>query len=80
LCSRYNLAYAYELAGRLGEAIRLSEQNLADSVRLLGQDLPQTRQSRDNLACAYESVARLGRRDAASLMALCLGYRSSDGT
>ena len=36
LTSRNNLAGAYQSAGRLGEAIPLYEQTLADSVRVLG--------------------------------------------
>jgi hypothetical protein len=57
---RNNLAYAYESAGRLGEAIPLFEQTLADSLRVLGEDHPHTLASRNNLAYAYESAGRLG--------------------
>ena len=60
LTSRNNLAYAYRAAGRLGEAIPLYEQVLADSVRTLGADHPYTLTSRNNLAYAYESAGRLG--------------------
>ena len=37
---RDGLAGACQAAGRLGEAIPLHEQNLADSVRLLGGGAP----------------------------------------
>ena len=59
LASRNNLAYAYESAGRLEEAITLYEQVLPDSIRVLGEDHPNTLISRNNLAGAYESVGRL---------------------
>ena len=59
LTSRNNLAYAYYSAGRLGEAIPLYEQVLADRVRVLGEDHPHTLASRNNLAGAYESAGRL---------------------
>ena len=60
LTSRNNLAAAYRAAGRLGEAIPLYEQVLADRVRVLGDDHPHTLTSRNNLAGAYESAGRLG--------------------
>ena len=60
LASRNNLAGAYYSAGRLGEAIPLYEQTLADRVRVLGDDHPDTLASRSNLAGAYESAGRLG--------------------
>mgnify|MGYP000960945088 CR=1 FL=1 len=60
LVSRNNLASAYESAGRLGEAITLFEEVLADRVRVLGEDHPDTLASRSNLAGAYESAGRLG--------------------
>ena len=60
LASRNNLAHAYYSAGRLGEAIPLYEQVLADSARLLGEDHPDTLASRNNLASAYYSAGRLG--------------------
>ena len=60
LASCHGLAGAYESAGRLGEAIPLYEQVLADSVRILGPDHPHTLASRNNLAGAYESAGRLG--------------------
>ena len=59
LASRNDLAYAYQAAGRLGEAIPLYEQVLADQVQVLGPDHPDTLTSRNNLAYAYESAGRL---------------------
>ena len=53
------VAQAYESAGRLGEAIALYEQVLADRIRVLGPDHPDTLSSRNNLAYAYISVGRL---------------------
>ena len=60
LASRNGLAGAYESAGRLGEAIPLLEEVLADSVRVLGADHPDALASRNNLAGAYYSAGRLG--------------------
>ena len=60
LASRSGLASTYRAAGRLGEAIPLYEQVVADSVRILGDDHPSTLTSRNNLAGAYESAGRLG--------------------
>jgi tetratricopeptide (TPR) repeat protein len=60
LGSRNNLAYAYRLAGRVGEAIPLFEQTLADYGRVLGAGHPYTLTSRNNLAYAYQSAGRLG--------------------
>ena len=53
------VAQSYESAGRLGEAIALYEQVLADRIRVLGPDHPDTLSSRNNLAYAYISVGRL---------------------
>ena len=58
LTSRGNLAGAYYSAGRLGEAIPLYEQVLADRVRVLGDDHPDTLTSRNNLAHAYQAAGR----------------------
>ena len=58
LTSRNNLAYAYLAAGRLGEAIPLYEQVLADHLRVLGPDHPHTLASRNNLAAAYKAAGR----------------------
>ena len=60
LTSRGNLAGAYQSAGRLGQAIDLYEQTLADSERILEADHPDTLVLRNNLASAYESAGRLG--------------------
>jgi Tetratricopeptide repeat len=43
------LAYAYESAGRLDQAIPLYERTLADRERVLGPDHPDTLSSRNNL-------------------------------
>jgi hypothetical protein len=51
---------AYESAGRLGEAIPLYQQTLADRQRVLDADHPDTLTSRNNLASGYESAGRLG--------------------
>jgi tetratricopeptide (TPR) repeat protein len=59
LAARFNLAYAYESAGRLDQAIPLYEQVLAGYERVLGGDHPDTLISRNNLAYAYESAGRL---------------------
>ncbi|MFC9164418.1 tetratricopeptide repeat protein, partial [Streptomyces fungicidicus] len=48
-------------AGNLGRAIPLFEQTLTDRVRVLGADHPDTLNSRNNLAGAYESAGNLGR-------------------
>jgi hypothetical protein len=44
-------------AGRLGEAIPLFEQTLTDSVQILGDDHPDTRTYRDDLAAALTRAA-----------------------
>ncbi|OMG10384.1 tetratricopeptide repeat protein, partial [Actinomyces naeslundii] len=56
LASRHNLAYAYQDAGRLDEAIALHEQTLEDRARILGPDHPDTLASRHNLAGAYQAA------------------------
>ena len=53
------IASAYVSTGRLSEAIALLEQLLTDSIRVLGEDHPNTLTSRNNLAGAYESAGRL---------------------
>ena len=53
-----NLALAYREAGRSAEAIPLHERTLADRERLLGPDHPDTLQSRNNLANAYQDACR----------------------
>ena len=59
LASRNNLAGAHESAGRLGQAIALYEQTLADRLRILGPDHPDTLASRNNLAYAHQAAGRL---------------------
>ncbi|WDF40349.1 tetratricopeptide repeat protein [Streptomyces sp. T12] len=59
LASRNNLAYAYESAGNLTQAIPLYEQNLAHSERVLGHEHPDTLRARNNLAGTYESAGNL---------------------
>ena len=59
LASRNNLAYAYQLAGRLDDAIPLFEQNLDDRTRILGPHHPHTLTSRNNLAYVYQDAGRL---------------------
>jgi tetratricopeptide (TPR) repeat protein len=56
---RSNLADAYRTAGRLGEAIPLSEQSLADSERVLGASHPSTLRSRGKLARTYRDAGRM---------------------
>ena len=60
LTTRNNLAYTYQDAGRLEEAITLYEQNLEDRTRILGPNHPDTLASRNNLAGAYQDAGRLG--------------------
>jgi len=57
--ARNTLAGAYQAAGRLTEAITLHEQVLTDSIRILGEDHPDTLASRNNLAGAYHAAGRL---------------------
>ena len=54
LVSRNNLAVAYEPAEDLGRAIPVYEQTLADSVRVLGADHPQTKIVSGSLARARQ--------------------------
>ena len=61
LTFRNNLAGAYEVAGRLGEAVPLYERTLADSERVLGPDHPDTLASRNNLATTCWSAGKLKR-------------------
>ena len=66
--------------GRLSEAIALYEQVLADSIRVLGEDHPDTLTSRNNLACAYESAGRLTEAigQFERLLAYCLRVLDTD--
>jgi len=50
LRSRNNLAMSYQAAGRTAEAIPLLERTLANCVRVLGADHPDTNAVRENLA------------------------------
>jgi tetratricopeptide (TPR) repeat protein len=56
---RSNLAGAYLKAGRIAEAIPLSERTLADQERFLGADHPVATIGRNNLARAYQLAGRL---------------------
>ncbi|OLO45712.1 hypothetical protein BKH31_08680, partial [Actinomyces oris] len=56
--SRNNLAYTYQAAGRLDEAIPLYEQTLEDSTRILGPDHHRTLIAQLNLADAYRAAGR----------------------
>ncbi len=49
------------VGGQGGDRVALYEQALADFVRVLGQDHPQTLASRNNLAYAYQDAGDLGR-------------------
>jgi len=73
LASRHNLAYAYQAAGRVGDAITLFEQVLADRERVLGVEHPDTLASRHNLAYAYQAAGRVG--DAITLFEQVLADR-----
>ena len=57
LTARNNLAYAYESAGRLTEAITLYEQVTKDCARILGEDHPLTKTVRENLEAARREFA-----------------------
>ena len=59
LTSRNNLAYAYQSAGQLDQAIPLFQATLTDFERVLGPDHPDTLNSRNDLAGAYQSAGQL---------------------
>ena len=59
LASRNNLATAYQVAGRLDEAITLHKQSLEACTRILGPNHPTALTSRNNLATAYQVAGRL---------------------
>jgi len=59
LTSQGNLAYAYQQAGRLDEAIPLLERTLAATEGVLGPDHPITLTAQNNLALAYLRANRL---------------------
>ena len=54
-----DLAYAYQNAGRVAQAISLYKQVLPNSSRILGMDHPTTLASRNNLASAYQEAGQL---------------------
>ena len=58
LTARNNLAFDYQTAGRLDEAIPMHEQNLKDFENLLGPHHPHTLTARNNLAEAYRAAGR----------------------
>ena len=60
LTTRHNLAYCYQEAGRLDEAIDLFEQVTKDRIRVLGEDHPDTLWTRCDLAKAYKDAGRIG--------------------
>ena len=47
---------------RLGESVPLFEATLADRVRVLGEEHPDTRVLRDNLAAARQAAEQVGRK------------------
>jgi hypothetical protein len=53
------LARCYRVAGRLGEAIGLHEENLQARQRVLGPDHPDTLMSGHDLARTYRLAGRL---------------------
>jgi tetratricopeptide (TPR) repeat protein len=57
--ARSDLAFAYRVVGRAGEAISLYERSLADDERVLGDSHPDTLRSRNNLAMAYRTAGRM---------------------
>ena len=58
MVSRGNLASAYWFADRPDDAISLLKQNLAEALRVLGPDHPNTRIFRNNLVDVYRAVGR----------------------
>jgi tetratricopeptide (TPR) repeat protein len=59
LASRSYLAFAYQAAGRLADAIPLYERTLADREQILGKTHLDTLASRSYLASAYQAAGRL---------------------
>jgi Flp pilus assembly protein TadD len=49
IAARVNLAFAYQQAGRLNEAVQQYERALTDGERYLGPDHPMTQTVRGNL-------------------------------
>jgi tetratricopeptide (TPR) repeat protein len=64
LTSRNNLAYVYQDAGRLDEAIPLYERTLTGLEQVLGDSHPYTMAARGNLATTYRAVGRLSEAEA----------------
>ena len=60
LTTRHNLAYCYQEAGRIDEAITLYENLVSDRIRVLGEDHPDTLWTRCDLAEAYKDAGRIG--------------------
>ncbi|MFM9746080.1 tetratricopeptide repeat protein, partial [Streptomyces brasiliscabiei] len=58
LRARHNLAISYSAAGRVQDALDLTERVLADYERILGQDHPATLDTRNNLANSYSDAGR----------------------
>jgi tetratricopeptide (TPR) repeat protein len=61
LHAQNNLAVAYAAAGRVDQAIRLHEQQLAGHEQILGPDHPETLTSRNNLGNAYHAAGQVGK-------------------
>ena len=59
LTTRHNLAYCYQEAGRIDEAITLYENLVSDRIRVLGEDHPDTLITRNQLANIYRVAGRL---------------------
>jgi tetratricopeptide (TPR) repeat protein len=59
LSARNNLAYAYQAAGRLENAILLYQGTLAVCERVLGESNPRTLAARSNVASAYLAAGRV---------------------
>ncbi|MFI6209379.1 tetratricopeptide repeat protein [Streptomyces sp. NPDC051041] len=66
LIARHNLAASYSNAGRIQDALDLSERVLADRERLLGPGHPATLIARHNLARAREATAAVQQPDTAT--------------
>ncbi|MFI1047223.1 tetratricopeptide repeat protein [Streptomyces griseoruber] len=66
LTSRHNLANSYSNAGRVQDALDLSERVLADPERILGEDHPDTLSTRHNLARARDAAAAVQQPDTAT--------------
>ncbi len=60
LISRGNLASAYRMSGRAGEAVPLFERVVSERQRVLGDSHRETLITQHNLAHAYREAGRLG--------------------